>query len=366
MKKILLTGGETLGSVIPLIAVYEQLRSLDEDLSFYWLGTHQGPEKNLVKHYGIPFTPIESGKLRRYFSLRTILAPFLLAQGFFESLICLLKWRPAVVISAGGFVSVPVFMAAKLLKIKSLVHQQDVRPGMANKIMAHIATMVTVALEVNKKAFPGREAVVVGNPVRADIVRTKKLKNLETEKQLFNLENNLPTLLIIGGGTGAEQINKVVWRTLPKLLEFCQIIHITGKGQSASQLVNESISQRYHKYEFLDEDMPQALAIADVAVSRAGFSSLTELSYLGKPSIIIPIPGSHQELNAGYFESQGAVEVFELGYSLGPTEREDFVFKVRSLVEDKDKQQKLSQNIQQVLPPNGTQLLAGEVLNLLQ
>ena len=302
--KILLSGGGTGGSVTPLLAVYDELKKDQGEFEFLWLGTKFGPEREMVEKAGIKFKAISHGKWRRYFSLKNLVDIFKIKLGFWQAFFVLIRWRPDLVMSAGSFVSVPVVWAAWLLGVPVLIHQQDIRAGLANKLMAPLAKVVTVAFEKSLADY-GKKAVWTGNPVR-----NKKLEIRSKNNNYFGLGENLPAVLIIGGGTGAMIINKLAAESLNELTKFCQVIHVTGKGKG---IRNQELGIRnYIAYEFLDaEQMATALNEADLVVTRAGMGFLSELSYLGKSSIIIPMPDSPQEANAAFFKSQKAAIVID-------------------------------------------------------
>jgi len=301
-----------MGSVSPLIAVHQQLvtsylprRQAGElQVTGYdplWLGTKTGIEREIVEKKGIKFQAISAGKLRRYFDLRNIIDIFKIKLGFWQALSIIKKFKPDIILTAGSFVAVPVVIAGWVLRVPSIVHQQDVRPGLANKIMAKFAKKVTVALDISLKDFPKNKVVMVGNPIRDTRYELR-------DKNKFKFQNELPTLLVIGGGTGALALNNLIWQSLDELTRFCNIIHITGKNKN--QIIELSdyqiIKERYKQVEFLNEDIFSTMAQADLVITRAGMSALTELAYFKKPCLIVPIPNSHQEENAAYFAAQGA------------------------------------------------------------
>ncbi len=348
IKKVLLTGGGTGGSVAPLLAIADSLPLCD----FLWIGTRSGVERKMVENAGIEFKPIFSGKLRRYFSWRNFLAPFLTILGFVQSFFIILKWRPDLVMSAGSFASVPAVWAAWLSRVPVLIHQQDARPGLANKLMAPFARAITVAFEKSLADY-GEKAVWTGNPVRRSLtIRNKEQRT----RNNFNLKSDLPVVLVIGGGTGAMAINKLIWRSLNELTRFCQVIHITGEGKKPNyklQITN------YKNYDFLNsEQMAEAYAAADVAVSRCGMGVLTELSYLGKPAILIPMPDSHQEENAAIFsEKQAAIVLSQK--ELTPEKLAD---NIKKLLNDEILRDKLAGNIKEVIK-RGTNEKIAEIIN---
>jgi UDP-N-acetylglucosamine--N-acetylmuramyl-(pentapeptide) pyrophosphoryl-undecaprenol N-acetylglucosamine transferase len=357
--KIILTGGGTMGSVTPLLAVAEELKKQSLNAEFLWLGTKNGPERKMVEKYGLVFKAIPSGKLRRYFSGWNFLDPFLIAAGFFKSLWIIFKFKPQVILSAGGFVGVPAIWAGWLLRVPGLIHQQDVKLGLANKLTAPFAKIITVTFPESLKYFP--KAVVTANPVRKEIFEG----NRERAFLNFKLEKDLPVLLVLGGGTGALPLNKIMIKAAPKILEFCQIIHITG-GRSNELLKIEiqnlgKENPRYHVFDFLIEEMKDAYAAADLVISRAGMGTLTELAALGKPTILVPIPKSHQEDNTYYFKRNNAVFLLEQKNLT----QEILVETVRELINNKVELENLSRNIKSVMKPGAAEAMVEEVLKIL-
>ncbi|MDD5072063.1 MAG: UDP-N-acetylglucosamine--N-acetylmuramyl-(pentapeptide) pyrophosphoryl-undecaprenol N-acetylglucosamine transferase, partial [Patescibacteria group bacterium] len=292
---------------------------------------------------GIEFIAIPSGKLRRYFSFKNFLDPFKIIVGFFKSFFIILKWRPDLVVTAGSFVSVPVVWVGWILRAPVLVHQQDARSGLANKLMAPFARVITVTFEESLKDY-GKKAVWTGNPSH----------NVERiTHNASNSKKNLPIVLIVGGGTGAMEINKLVWESLEELTKFCQVVHITGKGK---RIMNNELGIRnYVSYDFLEHDkVMEIMQAADLVVSRAGLGFLTEISCLAKPAIIIPIPDSHQEDNARIFSKNKAAVVLDQK-KLTP---EDFINKIRELLKDEVLRRKLGGNAAGVMKKGASEAIA--------
>lgn len=303
--KIILSGGGTGGTVTPLLAIAREFYHKYPNTSFLFFGTHLGPEKVLAqevaKDIPLKFIPMLSGKWRRYFSLKNFTDLFNIGGAYFQSIYLLRKERPDLVISVGAFVSVPLVWAAKLLKIPVLIHQQDLRPGLANRLMAKAASVITVTFESSLKVY-GPKAVLTGNPYSLP-----SLASREVIFKKYNFDLAIPLTLIFGGGTGSISINEAVKNNLDDLQEVTQIIHVSGVGK----LTGES-REGYFCTEFLNHlDLISVMAVSDVIVARPGLGTLTELSALKKASILVPMPNSHQEDNAQACADAGAAIYIE-------------------------------------------------------
>lgn len=296
--RVLLAGGGSGGSSAPVLAVAQELRRRRQ-CEFLYVGTASGPEREMVARIGIPFRTVETGKLRRYWSLQNFLDLFRLPLGLAQSLSIVGSFRPSVAFAAGGFAAVPPLLAACILRVPTVIHQQDVEPGLANRILAPFATTITVTFADSANHFPRPRTLVTGNPVRAEILEGSR----EEAARLFGLRSDLPVVLATGGGTGALGLNHLIAGAAPALVSACQIIHITGRGKGVDA---PDLGGGYNQVEFLAEGMGHVLAAADLVVSRAGLSTLTELAALGKPSVLVPMPRSHQNANAAVFSNAGA------------------------------------------------------------
>jgi len=339
--KVIFSGGGTLGSVTPLVAIAEDLKTMENGVEFLWLGTKGGPEKKIVEESGIKFKPIFSGKLRRYLSLWNIVDLFLIKIAIWQSLFVIIKEKPDLVVSAGGFVAVPVVFASWLWGVPVFLHQQDFRAGLANKLCAPFAKKITVALEKSLDDYSKKKTTWVGNPAR------KLSCPEEKARKVFDLDKKKPVVLILGGGTGSIGINKLVINSLEKILKFSQVIHLTGGKEKAKGSLSGDVKKmdNYYPYEFLVKEMACAYAVADVVVTRAGMGVLTELASLEKPAILIPLAG-HQEENAKYFAEKKAVIVLK-ERGLTP---EKLAGEIEKLLKDKKTQNALSENIKKVFP----------------
>lgn len=331
LKKIMLSGGGSGGPVTPLLEITKELKLINKDLEYVFVGTKNGPEKQMVEHFGnLDFISLPAGKLRRYFSLANFTDIFKIIFSFFKSFPLLFKERPDIIITAGSFTSVPLVYAAQFFRIPVLIHQQDVKAGLANKLMAPFSKIVTTVFE-NNLADYGPKATLTGNPIS---VPEKEPDFDESLKFLFSGER--PLLLVVGGGTGATAINKLIDDSKNDLLKLCNIIHITGKDKlnssprESEEREKSDLVGTYFSWEFLSHDfLIYIMSRCDLVVSRCGLGSLTEISFLRKASILIPMPNSHQEDNASIFKKAKAALVLEQK----DLEPDFFVKKVKELLE---------------------------------
>lgn len=337
MMKVLLAGGGSGGSSAPVLAVAQELRNRRE-CEFLYVGTSGGPELELVSRMGIPFRSVQTGKLRRYWSWQNLLDLFRIPLGLTQSLAAVAEFRPHLAFAAGGFAAVPPLLAASLLKVPTVIHQQDVEPGLANKILSPFATAVTVTFPSSLAHFPASKTTVTGNPVRREILSGTR----EEARRLFGLREKLPVVLVTGGGTGALGLNRLVASAAQLLASNCQILHITGKGKGVDL---QGPVPNYQQREFLAEGMGHALVAADLVVSRAGLSTLTELAALGKPSILIPMPRSHQNANAEVFSKAHASLVLQESELDGAKLAEEIL----SILRDKGRLEAMSERARAVM-----------------
>lgn len=335
---MLLAGGGSGGSSTPVLAVAQELRRRGP-CDFLYVGTATGPERELVSKLAIPFRQVETGKLRRYWSLQNLTDLFRLPVGLTQSLRLVAAFKPDVAFAAGGFAAVPPLLAASLLRVPTLIHQQDVEPGLANRILAPFATAVTVTFPESTAHFPRKKATVTGNPVREEILEGSRGEGL----RLFGLRADLPVVLATGGGTGAVGLNRLVAGAAPILAGKCQIVHITGRGK---QVDAPDLGAHYRQVEFLAEGMGHALAVADLVISRAGLSTLTELAALGKAGILIPMPDSHQNANAQAFSVGDAAVVLQQRDLTG----EKLAFEILRLLEDDQRRHDLGDRARALIP----------------
>jgi len=299
--KIVFSGGGTLGPVTPLLAIREAFIQKYPHARFIWVGSSDGPERTLLEQYDIPYFIISAGKWRRYFSLSNFFDFFKIIVAFFQSLLLIWQEKPDLLISAGGFISVPLHWAGWILGVPSWIHQQDVAPGLANRLMAPAARKITVALADCVKFFSSRKTEWLGNPARS----LAGISSAEGKKY-FGLPVASPVIFVVGGGTGSARLNQILTEALPAWPKDWQVIHLVGKErpQELSRRV-AGVFPNYHVFDFFTKEMKYAYAAADVVVARAGFNTITELALLSKPAILLPKEG-HQESNAQFFASRNA------------------------------------------------------------
>ncbi len=352
--KILLAGGGTGGSVTPLLAVAKEIRERSPEADFLFLGTRSGPEENMVKFEHMEFDTISAGKLRRYRSWHNLFDIFLIIHGFFQALLRLRLYKPDVIFAAGSYVSVPVIWAGWFLRIPSLIHQQDIRPGLANRLVQGMATKISVTFEDSLDDFPRKKSIWTGNPIREDILSSDRKRG----QALFGLEPELPTVLVFGGGAGSQRINDLMMQAVLKLTKSCQILHIYGKRKSIYK-INDS---RYHGYQFLSEEMDDAYAVADIVVCRAGLGSLTEIAALGKAAVIIPMPDTHQVENADIYKKANAAVVLD-----EPGLDSDFLVNVISGLMANDEWRRIMQkNIESLVKIDARKAISDIIISLVK
>lgn len=306
MKKIVMTGGGTAGHVTPNIALLPSLKN--EGYEIYYIGSYDGIEKDLMEQENIPYYGISSGKLRRYHSWKNFSDPFKVVKGFFQARKLLKKIKPDVVFSKGGFVSVPVILAAKTRHIPSIIHESDLTPGLANKLAIPHATKVCCNFPETIPYLPSEKAVLTGSPIRQQLLHGNK----ENALHFCHFTNHLPVLLVMGGSIGSVYINNAIRECLDELLKKYQIIHLCGKGNLDTSLRTKS---GYAQFEYISDELPDLFAAADIVIARAGANSICELLALRKPNILIPLglnaSRGDQILNAASFEKQGFSVVLE-------------------------------------------------------
>ncbi|MGN0390444.1 MAG: undecaprenyldiphospho-muramoylpentapeptide beta-N-acetylglucosaminyltransferase [Wujia sp.] len=300
MKRIILTGGGTAGHVTPNMALIPTLKARGYDIQY--IGSYDGIEKKLIEDMGIPYHGIATGKLRRYFDLRNFSDPFRVIKGFSEAKKLMKELKPDVVFSKGGFVSVPVVLAASAKKIPSIIHESDMTPGLANKISIPKASKVCCNFPETLDTLPAGKAVVTGTPIREELFSGDAVSAMT----FCGFTDVRPTLLIIGGSSGSVCVNNAVRSCLDELTKIYNVIHLCGKDNLDESLKNHA---HYVQFEYIKQELADLFALADVVISRAGANAICELLALRKPSVLIPLSlaasRGDQILNAESFDKHG-------------------------------------------------------------
>lgn len=300
MKKIILTGGGTAGHVTPNLALVPGLKAMGYDILY--IGSYNGIEKNLVESENIHYYGISSGKLRRYFDFKNFTDPFRVIKGYFEAKKMIQNYKPDIIFSKGGFVTVPVVYAAKTCKVPVILHESDITPGLANKLAFSRANTICYSFPETLQHLPKNKAVFTGSPIRIELSKG----NPEKARNKLGFHSSLPVLLIIGGSLGSVKINTAIRSILSKLLSHFQIIHLCGKGNIDSSLLD---IEGYQQFEYVNEELKDYFALSDIILSRAGANVIFEILSLKKPHILIPLSfgasRGDQILNAKSFEQRG-------------------------------------------------------------
>ena len=343
MKKIVLTGGGTLGHVTPHLALIPRLKEAGYEI--HYIGTENGMEAPKMRAVeGITYHAVKSGKLRRYHDWKNFTDPFRVIAGAFQSARLMGKIKPDVVFSKGGFVAVPVVFGAWLHRIPVLCHESDLTPGLANKLCKPFATRFATTFPECAEAL-GAKAEMTGTPLRPELFRGDKEKGLS----LLGFDGQKPVLLMMGGSSGAQSVNACLRKAIPELTPDFDVAHICGKGNLDAELEG---TPGYKQIEFLDADLPDVLACTDLVLSRAGANALCEFQALGRPMLLIPYPKGasrgDQILNAKSLEKRGLCRVL-LQENMTP---ETMVKEIRETWAERDA---LTEALRNAPPANGTE-----------
>jgi len=337
--------GVTGGHVYPALAVIEAL-STDQRLAadgdtVAWVGTSAGVEQRLVAQEKLPFYAVPAGALRGVNPWVALKSLGDLLSGYRQARALVRAWMPDVVLSTGGYVSVPLVLAARSLGCPVMIYLPDIEPGFAVRFLALFAQKVAVSFPETARWFSRDKVLVSGYPVRRALYTTDKA----TARRTMGLSTELPALLVFGGSRGAHSINQAVERNLEALLELTELMHISGDAdygalEASRQQLPEPIRSRYHLQSYLDDAMVDALVAADLVVARAGAATLGEFPAVGLPAILVPYPysGQHQYANARYLAQRGAAVVIDDGELCG-----QLVSQLRGLLGDGQRLQSMRQ-----------------------
>ena len=303
-KRIVLTGGGTLGHVTPHLALIPRLQAAGYEI--HYIGTENGMEAPKMRSVpGVTYHAVKSGKLRRYFSWQNFTDPFRVIAGAFQSARLMGRLKPDVVFSKGGFVAVPVVFGAWLHRVPVLCHESDLTPGLANRLCKPFATRFATTFPECAQAL-GPKAEMTGTPLRPELFSGSRDAGL----RLFGFDGSKPVLLMMGGSSGAQSVNAALRQALPRITRLFDVAHLCGKGNLDPSLDG---TPGYAQVEFLDADLPHALACADLVLSRAGANALCEFQALGRPMLLIPYPKGasrgDQILNAQSLRKRGLCHV---------------------------------------------------------
>lgn len=279
-KRILFTGGGTAGHVIVNLALIPYFQN--EGWKIDYIGSKTGIERELIENISdVTYYPISTGKLRRYMSLENLKDPFKVLKGTIDAWNIIRKTKPNIIFSKGGFVSVPVVVAARFRRVQTIIHESDYTPGLANKLATPFAKKVLTTFPETVKYLPEKKALHVGAVIREELFQGDKNRGY----QLTNFTEDKKVLLIMGGSIGSQKINEMIRTNLTELLNTYQIIHICGKD-NVDDTINES---GYIQFEYVNEELRDIFAITDIVISRAGANAIFEFLALKLPMILIPL-----------------------------------------------------------------------------
>lgn len=378
--KILLTGGGTGGHFYPLIAVAREVVKIAREKHIiepeFVFASDAPYDEKVLEEEDIRFLKLPAGKIRRYFSLLNFLSPFKTLIGVILGILKVYKEMPDVIFSKGGYASLPVIVASRLLKISLIFHESDIIPGKVHSFVKKSAKRIAVSFAETAKYFDKSKTALTGNPIRKGILGG----NFETAKEMFGLKFGVkegksfftpPVLLVLGSSQGARKINEIILETLPELTKKYQIIHQCGvKNFKETEeiagviLKNSDQKDNYHIFGFLSEsEYREAARAADLIISRASAGAIFEIAAWGKPSILIPLSNSaqnHQRENAWNYAGQGAAEVIE-EENFTP---HIFLSEIKNIMDSHEKQEKMARAALEFAKPDAARKIAEEIINL--
>ena len=361
-KRIIISGGGTGGHIYPAIAIANALKAIDPNTEILFVGAEGKMEAEKVPKAGYKIVLLPIVGIERAFSVANLAFPFKLMKSLLKARSVINDFKPDVAVGVGGFASGPLLIVASLMGVPTLVQEQNSHAGITNKLLAKRAKKICVAYPNMEAFFPSDKLQLTGNPVRKDIVDAA-YKRPEALAH-FGLSPNRQTLLVIGGSLGAKTINESIEAGLKTFVEQgYQVLWQTGKPyyEKAKLAVEALENQHVKAFDFIYE-MDLAYAAADVVVSRAGALSVSELCLVAKPCILVPFPFAsedHQTKNAMSLVAQNAALLIKDAHA-----KAELVQTTLSLLNDPQKQQELSTNIQKLAKPYAAQEIAEEVLKL--
>ena len=367
--RMIIAGGGTGGHCLPAVAVVEEIRRRDRPVELLWIGGHTGVEREIAESNDIPFTAIQTGKLRRYLSVQTFTDMLRIPVGVTQAYQHVRSFRPDVIFGTGGAVSFPtVFAGSRMAPI--LTHEQTAQIGVSNKLAARFADVFAVAFDETARLARQRHhrVVVTGNPVRSSILNGSR----EAGLQRYGFNADLPVLYVTGGARGASPLNTRIEALLPDLLEHVQILHQAGPASANGDVARlralretwpDRLKRRYHVEEFIRNEIADVYAMASLVFARSGAGTVTECGRVGLPSVMIPLPGTwgdEQRKNAALLENVGAAVVIE--QSDATPERLRSV--ILELVSSPERLETMSAAAKQIGDPEAASKLLDELLSL--
>jgi UDP-N-acetylglucosamine--N-acetylmuramyl-(pentapeptide) pyrophosphoryl-undecaprenol N-acetylglucosamine transferase len=359
--RIMITGGGTGGHTSPAVAIIEELRKRDPRLMIQWVGRKGGIEEQVCERVGVPFrsVPVEGWPRKR--SLRQAWVAGKLALGVARSMLYVATFRPQVVVGVGGYVSIPLCYAAQRLSVPTVLHEQNKRLGMANRLLAARATRLLLSYPDTLGDYPRDKSRVVGNPVRAGFAHPPEKT---AARQALGLDPNVPVVLVSGGSQGARTINSAMTEAITQFgCEEVQFIWMTGHSDAhGARDAAGKAPCRVEVFPFIN-DMAAACAAADFVVGRAGASSTAEIAMLGKPSLLVPYPfatDNHQEQNARAFEQAGAAIILLDEECTGAR----LADALKSVLRDPVRLQQMSRSAASLARPGAAEAIVEEILLL--
>lgn len=367
--RLVIAGGGTGGHVLPAVAVVEAIRRRGIPTEMLWIGGRNGVERELAERNGIPYTSIQTGKLRRYLALETVTDMARIPIGIAQTFRALRRFGPDVIFSTGGNVSFPTVLAGSRTT-PIITHEQTAQIGVANRMASRFADVFAVSFEETAQLARQRHGhvVVTGNPVRSSILGGSREAGLKR----FDFSPDLPVLYVTGGARGASPLNERIEALLPELLDCVQILHQAGPASANPDVARlsalratwpESAQRRYHITEFIRDEIADVYAMADLVLARAGAGTVAELARVGLPSILIPLPGTwgdEQTKNAKMLADAGAAEIIVQTEATPARLRET----VLAILQDSQRRTAMGAAATTIGEPNAAERLLDEILKL--
>lgn len=372
--KIITAGGGTGGHISPILAIIKEIQGSSPQANIVYVGSSGSVEEKLVPQTGIKMIAIRSGKFRRYHKSKilNLVDPTTILKnamdfknfilGIFDSLKIIKEEKPDIIFLKGGYVSLPLGIAARIKRRPYFIHESDVVPGLANRMLEKKAQKIFVSHPVsNFSDLPEEKLIYSGNPIRKDLLEGNKTLAYEN----LNLKKNLKTILVLGGSQGARRINEVFSEKLENYLEKYQVVHVSGDldydwlDHKSKDYKNRD---RYRLYSFLTNDLKNAYAVSDIIISRAGNNVLTEIAAVKKPAVIVPLESSandHQLANALVYSREGAVYVMLQRHLTG----EKLFNQIESLLNNEEELKFMSEKIHHFYKEDAAKLIANHLIN---